>query len=93
MPLRDGENVTGRERSATILASHPSISREHTRFIVVGERAEVEDLHSKNGTWLGSRPADGRFPLTGGDEVRLGEVRLLSRGPSAAFSGETKSAL
>jgi len=92
MPLREGENVLGRERTAGVWVGHPSISRAHARIAVEGGRAEVEDLGSKNGTWLGSRRVEGRLALADGDEIRVGEVRLLYRGPTAGLSGETKSA-
>lgn len=92
MPLAEGENVLGRERSAGVWVGHASVSREHARIAVAGERAEVEDLKSKNGTWLGSRRVENRLALADGDEVRVGEVRLLYRGPASGLSGETKSA-
>ncbi|MFI5181992.1 MAG: FHA domain-containing protein [Thermoanaerobaculia bacterium] len=92
MPLSAGENVLGRERTAGIWVGHLSISRAHARIVVEGERATVEDLGSKNGTYLGSRRVEGRLALSDGDEVRLGEVRLLYRGPAAGLSGVTKSA-
>jgi DNA-binding winged helix-turn-helix (wHTH) protein len=92
MPLAEGENLLGREPSADLWVGHPSISREHARIVVKGERAEIEDLSSKNGTRLGGRRVEGRLPLTDGDEIRVGEVRLLYRGPAAGLSGETKTA-
>jgi DNA-binding winged helix-turn-helix (wHTH) protein len=92
MPLSAGENVLGRERTAGIWVGHPSISRAHARIVVEEEQAVVEDLGSKNGTWLGSRRVEGRITLADGDEIRVGEVRLLYRGPAAGLSGETKSA-
>ena len=92
MPLSAGENVLGRERTAGIWVGHPSISRAHARIVVEEEQAVVEDLGSKNGTWLGSRRVEGRITLSDGDEIRVGEVRLLYRGPAAGLSGETKSA-
>ena len=92
MPLAEGENLLGREPSADLWVGHPSISREHARIVVTGERAEIEDLSSKNGTWLGSRRVEGRLVLADGDEIRVGEVRLLYRGPASGLSGETRSA-
>jgi DNA-binding winged helix-turn-helix (wHTH) protein len=92
MALREGENVLGRDRSAAVWVGHPSVSREHARLVVAGDRADVEDLKSKNGTWLGSRRVEGRLPLADGDELRVGEVHLLYRGPAAGLSGVTKSA-
>ncbi len=85
------ENV-GREPSADLWFGHPSISREHARIVVEGDTAAVEDLGSKNGTFVGSRRVEGRLALADGDEIRVGEVRLLYRGPTAGLSGETKSA-
>ncbi len=92
MALREGENVLGRERTAAVWVGHASVSREHARLVVSGDKAEVEDLGSKNGTWLGSHRAGGRVALADGDEIRVGEVRLLYRGPAAGLSGVTKSA-
>jgi DNA-binding winged helix-turn-helix (wHTH) protein len=92
MPLAEGENPLGRERSSGVWVGHASVSREHARLVVSGERAEIEDLGSKNGTWVGSRRVEGRIPLADGDEIRVGEVRLLYRGPESGLSGVTKSA-
>ncbi len=92
MPLTEGENLLGRERSSSVWVGHASVSREHARLVVSGEKAEIEDLESKNGTWLGSRRVEGRLRLADGDEIRVGEVRLLYRGPDSGASGVTKSA-
>jgi DNA-binding winged helix-turn-helix (wHTH) protein len=92
MPLGEGESVLGRERTAGVWVGHASVSREHARLVVSGDEAVIEDLGSKNGTWLGSRRVECRVPLADGDEIRVGEVRLLYRGPAAGLSGVTKSA-
>ncbi len=92
MPLGEGENLLGRERSSGVWVGHASVSREHARLFISGKRAEIEDLRSKNGTWLGSHRVEGRLRLTDGDEIRVGEVRLLYRGPDSEGSGVTKSA-
>ena len=92
MPLTEGNNLLGRERSSDVWVGHASVSREHLRLVVSGERVEIEDLKSKNGTWLGNRRVEGRLRLTDGDEIRVGEVHLLYRGPESGLSGVTKSA-
>lgn len=92
MPLVEGENLLGRERSSGVWVGHASVSRAHARLVVSGERVEIEDLGSKNGTWLGNRRVEGRLGLTDGDEIRVGEVRLLYRGPDSGLSTVTKSA-
>lgn len=87
--LAEGPNLIGREPPAGIVIAHPSVSREHARIDVEGERAEVEDLGSKNGTWRGETRISGRIPLADGDELRVGVVRLTYRGPAACRPGET----
>jgi DNA-binding winged helix-turn-helix (wHTH) protein len=90
--LSEGANLVGRERTADVWVGHPSVSREHARVTVSGEKAELEDLGSKNGTWLGERRVEGPLPLADGDEIRVGEVRLRYRGPSADPAGATRTA-
>jgi DNA-binding winged helix-turn-helix (wHTH) protein len=92
MPLVEGENVLGRERTAGIWVGHASVSRQHVKIAVSGQAAVLEDLGSTNGTWVGSRRLEGCLPLANGDEIRVGEVRLLYRGPALGLPGVTKSA-
>ena len=91
LELAEGENVLGRERHCGVWVGHASVSREHARITVAGERAEIEDLGSKNGTWRGTERVTGGVLLADGDEVRVGSVSLTSRGLAAGFSSETKS--
>lgn len=89
LPLSEGPNPIGREHPAAIWIPHPSVSREHARIEVAGERAELVDLSSKNGTWCGERRVDGRVSLADGDELRFGTVRVTYRGPAVPRPGET----
>ncbi len=90
--LAEGGNVIGRERNAAVWIGHPSVSREHARIVVAGDVAMIEDLGSKNGTWRGTTQVSGPLPLFDGDEVRVGEVRLLYRGPAGRLASKTKTA-
>lgn len=87
--LAEGPNLVGREPPAGIVIPHPSVSREHARIDVEGERAEVEDLGSKNGTWRGETRLWGKISLADGDELRVGAIRLTYRGPASCRPGET----
>lgn len=87
--LAEGPNLIGREPPAGIVIPHPSVSREHARIEVDGERAEIEDLGSKNGTWRGETRLSGRISLADGDELRIGAVRLTYRGPASCRPDET----
>jgi pSer/pThr/pTyr-binding forkhead associated (FHA) protein len=51
VPLRAGENIVGRDTDELREFEAPTISRRHAR-IVIGESITLEDLGSKNGTWL-----------------------------------------
>jgi len=70
------DDVLGRVRSCAVVVKHASISRRHARI----ERAEdgwfLVDLESVNGIRAGGRRVE-RAPLLEGEEVALGEVRLL----------------
>ena len=72
--LLEGENVIGRAPDADLRIPSPKISRHHARIVVDGDAATVEDLGSKNGTFVGETPVDGPAPLAHGDEIRLGQL-------------------
>jgi pSer/pThr/pTyr-binding forkhead associated (FHA) protein len=73
IPLRDGDNLVGRELGARVRVSSPTVSRHHARIVVAGGRATVEDLGSKNGTFVNGRRVEAPVVLTPGDRVRLGQ--------------------
>lgn len=75
IPLMEGANVIGREPDVAIPCDAPGVSRYHARIVVVQGAATIEDLGSKNGTWVkGERVTSA--PLADGDEIRLGTARL-----------------
>ena len=89
--LAEGPNVLGREPPAEVVLPHPSVSREHARIEVAGEQAAIEDLGSTNGTFRGETRVAGRVALADGDELRVGAVRLVYRGPAASRPGDTET--
>ena len=89
VPLSGGENVLGREASAAVSIEDATVSRQHARIVIERGRAVLEDLGSKNGTWLrGSRIATSRA-LADGDEIRIGPVPMTFRCFSAERPTET----
>jgi len=86
--LSDGENVIGRDQDSVVWVNDVSVSRHHARVVIDGAGARVEDLGSKNGTYVGSRRVKKTSPLGDGDELRLGTVvlvfRIFDRGVSTA---------
>jgi DNA-binding winged helix-turn-helix (wHTH) protein len=81
--LGEGVHVLGRDEEADVVLDHPSVSRRHARVAVDGAGATIEDLRSKNGTFLGDRRVAGPTRLSGGSELRLGGLRLRVRSSGA----------
>jgi hypothetical protein len=67
-----GESVIGRDRGCAVCIEAESISRQHARLTVTAHEASIEDLGSKNGTWLAGERISGAVALTDGASVRLG---------------------
>ncbi len=90
-PLRPGANVIGRSGEADLFLDASRVSRRHARIFVSEAEATVEDLGSKNGTFLQGTRIQGREPLTDGDEIRVGSVSLRFRGSLRPASTEPAS--
>jgi DNA-binding winged helix-turn-helix (wHTH) protein len=89
IPLDEGENIIGRGADASVWIDAPGVSRHHALIRLDASGATVEDLGSKNGTFLrGSRVA-GATRLEDGDQIRLGPVVLTFRIPAPAGTTET----
>jgi len=89
VPLYEGENVLGRDPGPRGAIPDASVSRRHARLMLTGDTATLEDLGSKNGSFVCDRRIDKPTPLTDGDPVRLGLVTLVFRAASAGASTKT----
>jgi DNA-binding winged helix-turn-helix (wHTH) protein len=78
IPLHEGENIVGRRGAGLVCFDSPTVSKRHARFAVASGRLTVEDLGSKNGTWVGDRRIDGPTVVRDGDQVRLGSVLITA---------------
>jgi DNA-binding winged helix-turn-helix (wHTH) protein len=77
--LREGENLLGRLDEGVAWFESPTVSRRHARIVVAGGQAILEDLGSKNGTFLGGARISSPRPLADGDEILLGRVHATFR--------------
>ncbi len=75
--LAAGEHVAGREPNVSIWLDSPKVSRRHARIAVAGNRATIEDLGSKNGTFVRDVRISAPTPLEPRDEVRIGPFTLV----------------
>ena len=69
--LGDGEHVLGRDPDLE-LSSIAGVSRHHARISIAGDEATIEDLDSKNGTFVTDRRPDAAARLVDGDSESIG---------------------
>ncbi len=86
IPLSEGENVLGRDPEANIHVDHASVSRRHARISIRGDAALLEDLASRNGTFVDELRIASTSKLQDGNVIRLGPVRLTFQTLTAAGS-------
>jgi DNA-binding winged helix-turn-helix (wHTH) protein len=86
-PLSAGDNILGREpEDETVRIDSPTVSRRHARISISANGASLEDLDSKNGTFLRGKPVSAAVPLADGDEIRVGAVTLRFRMASTSHT-------
>ena len=90
--LDEGEYVLGRDPDVEIFLNSPGVSRRHARITVSAGRATLEDLGSKNGTFVGDERVDGSRSLCDGDVIGVGCVKLTLSVLQPASSTETQPA-
>jgi serine/threonine protein kinase len=66
-----GEVMVGRDRTCSIVLSHPAVSRRHAKITLGGTAPVLEDLKSANGTYVNNNRVE-RANLKAGDVVRFG---------------------
>jgi DNA-binding winged helix-turn-helix (wHTH) protein len=74
-----GENILGRDQDAVAWIDVYSVSRQHARITVSGDDAVLEDLGSKNGTYVRGEPVSTALAVRDGDEIRIGTAVLTLR--------------
>lgn len=89
IPLPEGESLIGRTPACRVVIDSPQVSRLHARVYVAAGRATVEDLGSKNGTFLDERRIERPTRLADGSRLIVGPALLAFRGPSVDDSTKT----
>jgi pSer/pThr/pTyr-binding forkhead associated (FHA) protein len=75
VPIDQDWMVIGRGRSADLVIAEPTISRAHAAIGYDGDGFFMQDLGSTNGTRVNGR-REARVPLSDGDALQLGKLRL-----------------
>ena len=88
--LAEGSNLVGRERDCAVRIDSPSVSRHHARILVIQGEATVEDLGSKNGTYVNEEAVKTPVALEDRVEIRVGSVKMTYRIVAALPSTVTR---
>lgn len=75
--LPPGEVVLGRAPDATLRIGDDGVSRHHARIRVDGDAIWLEDLSSRNGTYLNGRRIERATALRDGDKIQIGRTTVL----------------
>jgi DNA-binding winged helix-turn-helix (wHTH) protein len=77
--LDGAENVIGRDSTAVVWIDDASVSRRHARITLDDKGAKIEDLGSKNGTFVRGRRIEKPARLGDRDVIKIGPARLVFR--------------
>ena len=76
VPLVRDEISIGRKKGNTIRLTERNVSREHARLRRSGDKYDIQDLESYNGTLVNGRVVEGEAQIQPGDEVRIGDYSI-----------------
>lgn len=87
--LAEGENILGRGNDSVVWIDAQGVSRRHARLTVAADLATLEDLGSKNGTFVNGIRLGAPIALRDGDELRIGSVPMTLKIHAKPSSTET----
>jgi sigma-B regulation protein RsbU (phosphoserine phosphatase) len=82
-PLESTEVVVGRSTSCDVTLSDAFLSRQHARIFVQDDVWMIEDLGSRNGTFVNDRQVAEPTAIGHGDVIRLSGSSITVRDPDA----------
>jgi FHA domain-containing protein len=77
--LRSGENLFGRDEDSIIWIDDALVSRRHARILIDESGAFLEDLGSKNGSFLCGKRIEARTQLADRDLLTIGPASMTFR--------------
>jgi DNA-binding winged helix-turn-helix (wHTH) protein len=90
LPVYEGEQIIGRDPTLEIFLDSPKVSMRHARIDIKGAQAAIEDLNSKNGTFVKSTRVQASTLLHHGDEIRIGRFKFVFQLEESMGSTETE---
>ncbi len=89
-PLEGARLILGRHPECDIVIDVGAVSRHHAQLVRVADQYYVEDLKSRNGTYVNGSLLDGRHRLDEGDHIRVCDISFLFQ-PQLAPTGSLGS--
>jgi hypothetical protein len=86
-PLFDNEYTIGRDATNTIVIADPSVSSRHARVFRTPDGFMLEDLKSRNGTFVNGERVGEQVLLNDNDVVRFGRVILTFNAATEEAAG------
>jgi hypothetical protein len=86
----EGEHVLGRDPGLEVCLDSSSVSRRHARIRISDQEATLEDLGSKNGTFVNGQKVVTAVRLNDRDEIDVGSFQLKFRILAPQPSTETR---
>lgn len=89
--LNSAETLLGRDPADGVYVDHPSVSRRHARISIESDGVILQDLGSRNGTFLNGRRVDGLAKIHHNDVIGLGPITLVFHAARAPASTQSMS--
>jgi DNA-binding winged helix-turn-helix (wHTH) protein len=78
-PLHEGSNILGRDATADVQIDDTTVSRKHAAITIRKDAVTIEDLSSKNGTFLDGVKLIGPASIHDGQTIVLGDASIVFR--------------
>jgi two-component system, cell cycle response regulator len=75
--LAQGSHVIGRKENTELRITDDGISRSHAKVRCEGDLVFVEDMGSRNGTYVNGRLITAPTPLHDGDKIQVGRTTVI----------------
>ncbi len=85
--------IMGREAGLPLTIASNSISRRHAQIHINDGAISIEDMGSKNGTYVNHRQIESATPLSHGDIIHLGDVEMRLMQANKANQEECESTI
>ena len=76
-PLHGESLILGRHPECDIVLDSGAVSRQHARIVRLGDAFFIEDLDSRNGTYVNGQQIRERRPLNDQDRITLCDIVML----------------